>query len=44
MSAVAEGEDYAPPGRARGGEKLAEWEIKAARWALVSVAVIEQPH
>jgi hypothetical protein len=29
MSAMAEGEDYAPPGRASGGEKLAEWEIKA---------------
>jgi len=29
MSAIAEGEDYAPAGRASGGEKLAEWEISA---------------
>jgi hypothetical protein len=29
MSAMAKGEDSAPPGRASGGEKLAEWKIKA---------------
>jgi hypothetical protein len=28
---MAESEDYAQAGRARGGEKLEEWEIKAAR-------------
>ena len=31
MSAMAEGEGYAAAGRASGGEKLAEWEIKAPR-------------
>jgi len=29
LSAMAESEDYASAGRASGGEKLAEWEIKA---------------
>lgn len=33
MSAMAEDEDYAPAGRASGGEKLAEWEIKALQGA-----------
>src|SRR5215475_1725248 len=31
MSAMAEGEDYAPAGRASGGEKLAQWENKLPR-------------
>ena len=31
MFAMAEGEDHAPAGRVSGGEKLAEWEIKAPR-------------
>ena len=30
LSAMAESEDYAPAGRASGGEKLAEWELRAA--------------
>jgi len=31
QSAMTEGKDHAPAGRASGGEKLAEWEIKASR-------------
>jgi len=30
LSAMAESEDYAPAGRASGGEKLAEWEYEDA--------------
>src|SRR5262249_1496619 len=36
MSAMAEGEDHAPAGRASGGEKLAEWELMAAAQVVCS--------